>query len=285
MSLNQTPENTLKQSLLLSLLLAAMMTGCAEDTGNDVNTTQSSSGDYASSAQSSSCASVPEIDRQTDAQQQTRWENQGIGHYRFEYTYEAWSYQEFYHRYRVTVVDDIPVTVYTVERNGTVSGPYEEGGMNLDALFGAEYGWVDYDPSYGFITALTTDIPCAVDARRRYTVNAFAPIDASNISAAEWMRSLFQQMEALVDTRCETTDQCAAAPYGVKPCGGPMDFIVYGTTGTDEAALMALIARYDTYNDAANAETNASSDCSINNPPVFECSNETWRCTVSVIQP
>ena len=75
---------------------------------------------------------------------------------------------------------------------------------------------------------------------------------------------------------CDSAGQCKAAPVGERACGGPRDYVVYCTTSTDEARLLAVV---DSLKDAEmrlNEATGAVSTCEMRLPP--EMGVEAGRC-------
>jgi hypothetical protein len=60
---------------------------------------------------------------------------------------------------------------------------------------------------------------------------------------------------------CASTAGCAAAPVGVKACGGPREYLVYCRTTTDEAKLLATLDEARRAEQRYNELTDAVSDC------------------------
>jgi hypothetical protein len=88
---------------------------------------------------------------------------------------------------------------------------------------------------------------------------------AENVAGSEArVRELEQQARALAKADgCDRTDQCAAAPLGAKPCGGPRAYLVYCKATTDEAALMRTLDELKRAEQAYNREAGLVSDCSM----------------------
>lgn len=84
------------------------------------------------------------------------------------------------------------------------------------------------------------------------------------------MNEVYNQIEDLVILSCTSSGQCIATPMGVKPCGGPTQYIVHSTE-TDQTQLDALISSYNQLNEQYNKVAQIGSDCSIENPPATAC--------------
>jgi hypothetical protein len=92
---------------------------------------------------------------------------------------------------------------------------------------------------------------------------------AENVVASEaHVRELEQQARALAKTDgCARAEQCAAAPMGAKPCGGPRTYLVYCKASTDEAALMRALDELKRTEEAYNRAAGLGSDCAMVMPP------------------
>ena len=94
------------------------------------------------------------------------------------------------------------------------------------------------------------------------------------------IRELEQQARALAKTDgCDRVEQCAAAPVGVKGCGGPRSYLVYCKATTDEAALLRTLEELKRVEGEYNQEHNIASDCMMIMPP--EMRLEGRACTVA----
>ncbi len=80
--------------------------------------------------------------------------------------------------------------------------------------------------------------------------------------------SLEARARALANTSgCATLDQCAAAPMGAKPCGGPRTYLAYCRTTTDSVALFGTLQALETAERAYNEASGMASDCAMVMPP------------------
>ena len=104
---------------------------------------------------------------------------------------------------------------------------------------------------------------------------------AENVVASEArVRELEQQARALARTDgCARAEQCAAAPMGAKPCGGPWSYLVYCKATTDEAALLRVLDELKRTEEAYNRAAGLGSDCGMVMPP--EVRLEGGTCTVA----
>lgn len=96
------------------------------------------------------------------------------------------------------------------------------------------------------------------------------PIPSTPEEILAEMSEIESQIESITSTSCSSTSSCQYRPLGVKACGGPTHYIVYGSV-TSELELQNLITRYNKLNQAYNDLTGAVSDCSLENPPNLEC--------------
>lgn len=93
-----------------------------------------------------------------------------------------------------------------------------------------------------------------------------------------------QQLEAdaraLARTEgCSEAGACRTAPVGVRPCGGPRDYLVYCATSTDTAALFAKLAELKRVEEARNRESGMMSTCEYRLPPGTELVDGTCHAT------
>ena len=88
---------------------------------------------------------------------------------------------------------------------------------------------------------------------------------AQNVAVSEArVRELEQQARALAKADgCERADQCAAAPMGAKPCGGPRAYLVYCKATTDEAALLRTLDELKRAEEEYNRAAGLISDCAL----------------------
>jgi hypothetical protein len=105
------------------------------------------------------------------------------------------------------------------------------------------------------------------------------PAETVVVSEAR-VRELEQQARALAKADgCDRADQCAAAPMGAKPCGGPRTYLVYCKATTDEGALMRALDQLKSAEEAYNRAAGLGSDCAMVMPPEMRLEGRT--CTAA----
>jgi len=85
-----------------------------------------------------------------------------------------------------------------------------------------------------------------------------------------------QTMEAEIlaligDPLCSAGSECAAVPFGSKPCGGAWRYLVYSTGTVDEAALRQKVDEYNALNAVLNKRCGVLSDCMLVVAPQVGC--------------
>lgn len=65
---------------------------------------------------------------------------------------------------------------------------------------------------------------------------------------------------------CNNSENCNTIALGVKPCGGPTEFLTFPSS-VDLNELEAMVESYNQLNLEYNIQTNAVSDCSVVQPP------------------
>ena len=74
---------------------------------------------------------------------------------------------------------------------------------------------------------------------------------------------------------------CSYMPLGVKPCGGPLEYLLHPVS-MDTTKLRSMINNYNAESDQHNKDNNLMSDCSFQLPPSSIDCNESKRCTSSM---
>lgn len=82
---------------------------------------------------------------------------------------------------------------------------------------------------------------------------------------------------------CESDEQCRVIALGSKPCGGPAEYRVYSSLGTDTALLETRASEYTRLSVQYNRETKALSDCSMVLAPMAYCAS--GQCKTAVKRP
>ena len=65
---------------------------------------------------------------------------------------------------------------------------------------------------------------------------------------------------------CSATVGCSFIAIGVKPCGGPWEYLVY-SNNVNTTQLQQMVSEYNALNIEFNTVTGAGSDCMIVSPP------------------
>ena len=78
-------------------------------------------------------------------------------------------------------------------------------------------------------------------------------------------------------TGCSAPGQCAAAPVGSRPCGGPRYYLAYCPLTTDADALFAKLAQIRAAEEEYNRRHQLVSTCEFRMPPELELGNGACR--------
>jgi hypothetical protein len=70
---------------------------------------------------------------------------------------------------------------------------------------------------------------------------------------------------------CSSASVCRTIGLGVKPCGGPQEYLIYSTAATDSARLTREVARYNEAEAKRNREQGLVSDCRALLRPRVSC--------------
>lgn len=89
----------------------------------------------------------------------------------------------------------------------------------------------------------------------------------STLTAASLALKKQEIIDYIKSFQCSANIGCLSIAFGVKPCGGPLEYLVY-STGINVAQLQQMVSDYNAINQQFNVATNAMSDCAIVNPPV-----------------
>lgn len=88
-----------------------------------------------------------------------------------------------------------------------------------------------------------------------------------NTITLEQLKIKKQEILAYISTfSCSGDANCKTIAFGAKPCGGPVEYLVYPNT-VDYNTLEKLVNAYYNLNQQYNIQTNAVSDCMFVNPP------------------
>lgn len=98
--------------------------------------------------------------------------------------------------------------------------------------------------------------------------------DSQNPITEEQLNLMKQEIVDYIDSfECENSENCNSIAFGVKPCGGPTEFLTFPSS-VDLNELESMIEIYNQLNTEYNIQTNAVSDCAVVLPPqTVECEN------------
>lgn len=77
-------------------------------------------------------------------------------------------------------------------------------------------------------------------------------------------------LEMVEDASASDVRFCREIALGVKPCGGPWEYLVYSVETTDSVALQLKVAEYNRLQREYNEETGQASDCAFVTPAGVE---------------
>jgi hypothetical protein len=80
-------------------------------------------------------------------------------------------------------------------------------------------------------------------------------------------------VEVIGSPSCSGGGECRSVPLGVKPCGGPWEYLIYSAAAVSESALEFRVSKYNAFNDAFNRRYHVVSDCRYVLPPDLRCAD------------
>jgi len=90
----------------------------------------------------------------------------------------------------------------------------------------------------------------------------------------EQLNELAGEIFRLVGTpEADSPEQCRALPFGAKPCGGPVSWLVYSTKVTDSELLAEKVQQYNELSERYNKQEELVGDCAVLNPVVTNIIN------------
>ncbi|WP_462254339.1 hypothetical protein [Ekhidna sp.] len=84
------------------------------------------------------------------------------------------------------------------------------------------------------------------------------------------MEIIDAEINFMLITSCDDNVECRATAYGVKACGGPVEYLIH-STNMDMDRFNLLVETYNELNAAYNEATSAISDCSLEVQPTVDC--------------
>ncbi|MGO3300861.1 MAG: hypothetical protein ACTILD_09190, partial [Pseudoalteromonas sp.] len=80
-----------------------------------------------------------------------------------------------------------------------------------------------------------------------------------------------KQLNAQIDTRCDSSTQCQVLPVGNRACGGPSSYIVYSNKTTNLQKIEQLADKVTAQESQFNAQTGMMSICQHLSAPSAQC--------------
>jgi hypothetical protein len=100
---------------------------------------------------------------------------------------------------------------------------------------------------------------------------------------AERETSLRESIVAQVGkAACTSGSVCRTIGLGVRPCGGPQQYLIYSTAATDSARLAREVARYNQAEDTRNRRKGLVSDCRALVRPQVSCISGQCAATIGI---
>lgn len=88
----------------------------------------------------------------------------------------------------------------------------------------------------------------------------------SSVTASAETKSDLQQLRLAIDVaighpRATSVGQCRVIALGVKPCGGPREYLVYSVEATEDQTLRDLVEQYNRCEQQKTERLGLMSDC------------------------
>ena len=81
------------------------------------------------------------------------------------------------------------------------------------------------------------------------------------------------QIKDMIGKDCSNSGQCEVIAFGSKPCGGPWEYLVYSSSGTDVELLIEKDNTYNQFQNEYNMKNGIGSDCAFVMPPEVSCAD------------
>jgi hypothetical protein len=133
-------------------------------------------------------------------------------------------------------------------------------------------------PMRGIVPAVLLALGCAAPPEsERAEPSSEPPPQPASQQAPRTLEEARARIDSVIgDAAASTLSECALAPLGVRPCGGPRAYLAYSTAETDSAALRALLAVYERLDRERNEAQGLVSTCELMLPP--DLALENGRC-------
>jgi hypothetical protein len=104
-----------------------------------------------------------------------------------------------------------------------------------------------------------------------------SPAAGSDEAALKTMRE--QIVKSIGEARCINLVHCRVLPLGVRPCGGPSEYLAYSNTTGNREMLEAKAYEYSFLEEEVNRKQSAVGACQALPEPRVACID--GRCTLS----
>jgi hypothetical protein len=100
-------------------------------------------------------------------------------------------------------------------------------------------------------------------------------------SDEEALENLHREITALIgEPRCENIVHCRLLALGLRPCGGPAEYLAYSSIVGRRDVLEAKAYEYGFLQEEVNRTRKVSGNCTVLDKPRLACTN--GRCTLDV---
>lgn len=110
-------------------------------------------------------------------------------------------------------------------------------------------------------------------------VAAVADEGPESAGSAELSKLRREITEMIGPARCINLVQCRIAAIGVRPCGGPAEYVVYSWISTDKGDIETKIAEYNFLQEDFQKNQQVAGTCVVLPEPAAACVN--GRCVLS----
>jgi hypothetical protein len=105
------------------------------------------------------------------------------------------------------------------------------------------------------------------------------PLQAFQQNDSQRLKELNRIIEQEIGTAtADQPSQCKSIAFGSKPCGGPVRYLAYSTTKTNESRLKQLVNEFNGLEKKINEERKMISDCMLVTEPKVELVDKV--CTI-----
>ncbi len=130
------------------------------------------------------------------------------------------------------------------------------------------------------VTALAGCVQLTEEQQRAALLSEF---DGSLAQLQLNLRQLERRLGHLTDDKsCEQDSHCKVLAKGVRPCGGPEQFLVYSALGTDEPLLLQTSEQFTLLRQQQHQRLGTISSCELLLEPVASCQQQ--QCVLQQLE-